>query len=76
MSMPVAVIQNGTRPDQKVVTGTIADIAERVEQAGMTSPAMIIVGTVVTLRDKLNWAGPGLAEHAMDLSSATTPELH
>ena len=59
--LPVAVIDNGTRPDQKVVTGTIATIAEKAAAAGLKGPSMIIVGTVVTLRDKLSWyqqAGP------------------
>ena len=54
-AMPVAVIENGTRPEQKVVTGSIADIAGRAADAGLKGPAMIIVGSVVTLRDKLDW---------------------
>ena len=57
-SMPVAVVEKGTRPDQRVITGAIADIAGKVKQAGLESPAMIIIGTVVTLRDKLSWYLP------------------
>jgi len=56
--MPVAVVEKGTRPGQRVVTGTVADIAEKVREAGFTGPAMIIIGTVVTLRDKLSWYLP------------------
>ncbi len=56
--MPVAVVEKGTRPGQRVVTGTIADIARKVHEAGFTGPAMIIIGTVVTLRDKLAWYLP------------------
>ena len=56
--MPVAVVEKGTRPDQRVITGTIADIADKVKEAGLKSPAMIIIGTVVTLRDKLAWYLP------------------
>jgi len=52
---PVAVIADGTRVGQRVVTGTLSDISNQVEQAGLKSPAMIIVGSVVTLRDKLSW---------------------
>jgi uroporphyrin-III C-methyltransferase/precorrin-2 dehydrogenase/sirohydrochlorin ferrochelatase len=57
-AMPAAVIEKGTRPGQRVVTGTLSDIAEKVSKAGFTGPAMIIVGTVVTLRDKLAWYAP------------------
>jgi len=53
--MPVAVVANATRPDQQVVTGVLSDIADKVKEAGLKSPAMIIVGSVVTLRDKLAW---------------------
>jgi uroporphyrin-III C-methyltransferase/precorrin-2 dehydrogenase/sirohydrochlorin ferrochelatase len=51
--LPVAVIDNGTRPNQTVVTGTVATLADRAAQAKLTGPAMIIVGTVVRLRDTL-----------------------
>ncbi len=70
-AMPVAIVENGTRPNQRVVTGTIASIAGIAEAAGIKGPALIIVGTVVTLRDKLAWfhpegpaASPGLAAAA------------
>lgn len=53
--MPVAVIENGTLPSQKVVTGTLADIETGVAQAALRGPAVIIVGSVVRLRDTLNW---------------------
>ena len=52
---PVAVIQWGTRTDQKVVTGILADIANEVKKAELGSPAIIIVGEVVRFRQKLNW---------------------
>lgn len=56
-SLPVAVVENGTRPNQKVVTGTVSSIAEVVAAAGIlgNSPALTIIGGVVTLRDKLAW---------------------
>ena len=50
---PVAVIRWGTRPGQQVVTGTVADIAARAAHLG--SPAITVVGEVVSLRDRLNW---------------------
>ena len=52
---PVALIRWGTRPEQKVVTGTLENIIDEVKRAGLKSPAIIIVGQVVTLRDTLNW---------------------
>ncbi|MBZ4653936.1 MAG: uroporphyrin-III C-methyltransferase [Peptococcaceae bacterium] len=52
---PVAVIRWGTRPEQQTVTGNLANIEVKVEEAGLTSPAIIIVGEVVQLREKLSW---------------------
>jgi len=52
---PVALIQWGTRTDQRVVTGTLNDIVGKVNDAKLGPPAIIIVGDVVKLRQKLNW---------------------
>lgn len=52
---PVLVIQWGTYSKQRTVEGTLANIARKVEQAGMTNPAIIVVGEVVALRSKLAW---------------------
>ncbi len=52
---PVAVIQWGSTPRQRVVTGTLADIVDRVREAGLGPPSIILVGEVVKLREKLNW---------------------
>jgi len=52
---PIALIQWGTRTDQRVVTGTLKDIVPNVKEAKLGPPAIIVVGEVVTLRDKLNW---------------------
>lgn len=54
-SMPVAVIENGTTSHQRVQVGTLGDIAGMVKAAGFKSPCLIIVGEVVTLREKLHW---------------------
>jgi len=54
---PVALIANGTRPDQQIVAGTLADIVERA--AGVIRPpAVIVVGPVVALREALAWFPP------------------
>lgn len=52
---PVALIQWGTRTDQRVVTGTLRDIIAKVKEAKLGPPAIIVVGDVVKLREKLNW---------------------
>ena len=54
-TMPVAVVQQGTTQRQKVVTATLADLAEKVAAAGLRPPCLTIVGEVVQLREKLNW---------------------
>ena len=53
--MPVALVQQGTTHNQRVYTGTLSNILERVEQDPPQPPALIIVGEVVRLREKLNW---------------------
>ena len=52
---PVALVRWGTLPEQSVVTGTLADIADQAEKAGLKPPAVTIVGEVVNLREKLRW---------------------
>lgn len=52
---PAAIIENGTREGQRVITGTLASLPGKTAEAGIKSPALIIVGSVVTLRDKLSW---------------------
>lgn len=47
---PVAVVSKATLPDQKIVMGTLRNIAERAD--GVTSPAIIVVGEVVTLSEE------------------------
>ncbi len=54
-SIAAAVIQEGTTPRQYVVTGTLADIAKRASEAGISSPAVTVIGSVVSLGDALTW---------------------
>jgi uroporphyrin-III C-methyltransferase/precorrin-2 dehydrogenase/sirohydrochlorin ferrochelatase len=60
-SMPAAIVQQGTTPEQKVVTGTLESLPELARAAGLTPPTLIIVGEVVRLRDRLSWFEPGAA---------------
>lgn len=52
---PAAIVQRGTQPGQRTVTGTLATLPALAAAAGLRAPTLIIVGTVVTLRDKLRW---------------------
>ena len=53
--MPVALISKGTTPDQKVVVGTLADIASKVTEHHIQAPTLTIIGEVVKLREQLQW---------------------
>jgi uroporphyrin-III C-methyltransferase / precorrin-2 dehydrogenase / sirohydrochlorin ferrochelatase len=57
-NMPVAVIQQGTTQNQRVVTSILSNIAEQVTIAQIKPPCLIIIGEVVLLREKLNWFHP------------------
>ena len=52
---PAALIRWGSTPDQVTVTSTLADIAGEAQKRGIRPPAVLVVGGVVGLRDKLNW---------------------
>jgi uroporphyrinogen III methyltransferase/synthase len=52
---PVALVRWGTTVEQETLVGTLEDIVEKREKAGLTNPAIIIVGEVVKLREKLQW---------------------
>jgi uroporphyrinogen III methyltransferase/synthase len=54
-STPVAVIQWGTKPVQRTVTGTLATIVDIVRKKGIQPPAITVVGKVVSLRQKFEW---------------------
>jgi len=60
-SLPVAVVQDGTIVTQKVVTGTLADMPERVVGQGLKSPSLTIIGDVVKLHGALAWFEPSIA---------------
>jgi len=57
-SRPIAVVQDGSIATQKVVTGTLVDMPEKVLQAGLRSPSLTIIGEVVRLHDSLAWFNP------------------
>jgi len=52
---PIAVVQQGTTRHQRVMTGTLADLPDKVANAAFKAPTLVIVGEVVKLQDKLAW---------------------
>ena len=54
-NMPVAVIQNGTTSKQKMIKGTISNIANKIKRNQITPPTNIIIGRVVDLSDIIGW---------------------
>ncbi len=52
---PVAIVEQGTGPRQRTLVGTLSTIAARAEGSGVRPPAVIIIGRVVRLREKLRW---------------------
>lgn len=70
---PIAVIEKASTPKQVVIVGTLRDILDRME--GVTSPAAIVVGEVVALREELSTvlASPAVASYT---SLSTQPICH
>jgi uroporphyrinogen III methyltransferase/synthase len=54
-SEPAAVVERGTLPDQRVVMGTLETIASVAADAGVRAPAVVVVGAVAALRERLSW---------------------
>jgi uroporphyrin-III C-methyltransferase len=52
---PVAVIQNGSLPDEKVAIGEIRNIVSQVKENGLASPAIIVIGEVVSFHPSLRY---------------------
>ncbi|MGZ4941380.1 MAG: uroporphyrinogen-III C-methyltransferase [Halobacteriota archaeon] len=50
---PAAIIAHGTTEEQRVVVGTVGDLQQKVQQAGVSAPAVLIIGDVVRLREIL-----------------------
>jgi uroporphyrin-III C-methyltransferase/precorrin-2 dehydrogenase/sirohydrochlorin ferrochelatase len=57
-TLPAALIAQGTLENQRVITGTLATIAEAAVRARLESPALLVVGEVASLHDSLAWFNP------------------
>ncbi|OOG46950.1 siroheme synthase CysG [Rhodanobacter sp. C01] len=73
VTTPFALIENGSRAEQRVVTGTLANLAERASAHAVGSPALLILGEVAALAQSLAWFGqPPLGATVHDIRSAAT----
>lgn len=56
-STPFALVENGSRPEQRVVTGTLGALATTARRHAVASPALLILGEVAAFADTLHWFG-------------------
>ncbi|NMU93469.1 siroheme synthase, partial [Achromobacter ruhlandii] len=57
---PFALIENGSRPEQRVLSGTLEDLPRLARAHAIRSPALLIVGEVAGLAQSLHWFGEHL----------------
>ena len=77
-STPFAIIENGTRPEQRVVLGTLADLPGLARSHSVGAPALLVIGEVAALAASLHWfgsepltaGGAGCGSTASDLARA------
>ncbi|ANN69424.1 siroheme synthase CysG [Bordetella bronchialis] len=63
---PFALVENGSRPDQRVLTGRLEDLAGLASKHAIRAPALLIVGSVAALANELHWYG----EHIDGMAAA------
>ncbi|GAB4195725.1 MAG: siroheme synthase CysG [Wenzhouxiangellaceae bacterium] len=66
--LPAAVVEHGTRPEQRVISGNLQTIKQQVTQAGVSSPALLIVGKSAALAEQLAWYQG--AQPSLDIDAA------
>jgi uroporphyrin-III C-methyltransferase/precorrin-2 dehydrogenase/sirohydrochlorin ferrochelatase len=74
-STPFALVENGSRPEQRVITGTLSSLAERASAYEVRSPAMLIIGEVAALATSLAWFGRAPLGARLPLSSVAPQAL-
>ena len=55
---PIAIVENGSRPEQRVLVARLDELADVAAHASVRSPALLIVGEVASLAGSLHWFGP------------------
>jgi uroporphyrin-III C-methyltransferase/precorrin-2 dehydrogenase/sirohydrochlorin ferrochelatase len=56
-STPVAIIENGGRPEQRVVLTVLSQLTEAVREHAVRAPALLVIGEVAALASELHWFG-------------------
>jgi uroporphyrin-III C-methyltransferase/precorrin-2 dehydrogenase/sirohydrochlorin ferrochelatase len=56
--LPFALVENGSRPQQRVIAGTLATLPETARHHAVQSPALLVLGEVAALAGTLHWFGP------------------
>jgi uroporphyrin-III C-methyltransferase/precorrin-2 dehydrogenase/sirohydrochlorin ferrochelatase len=72
---PFALVENGSQPGQRVLTGTLSQLPELAREHAVVSPALLILGEVATLAHTLHWFGapPLPARRKAHTAAATAP---
>ncbi len=71
---PAAIVQHGTLPTQRVITGDLNTLPALAEAAQLKAPTLIIVGNVVRLREKLGWFQPEMHSEQAHHTPLETPD--
>ena len=71
--LPAAIVDNATRANQRVVVGALGTLAAKARAAELRGPSIVIIGTVVSLRDKLDWYAPASSAAAAPSQSPFDP---
>jgi len=57
-STPAAIVEQGTTVHQRVATGALCTLPELASRSGMKPPCLIVIGSVVSLHERLSWFAP------------------
>ncbi|PPU67866.1 uroporphyrinogen-III C-methyltransferase [Xanthomonas pisi] len=71
---PFALVENGSRPQQRVITGTLATLASTARQLQVQAPALLILGEVTALAPALHWFGAAPLSATLQHSPIATPD--
>ncbi|MBK8284126.1 MAG: uroporphyrinogen-III C-methyltransferase [Ahniella sp.] len=69
-STPIAIIENGTMAEQRVIRATLGQLADAVRQYRVQSPALVIVGEVVAVSERISWFGQAPIQMPAPLATA------
>lgn len=72
-STPCALVENGSRPEQRVVVGTLDDLPALARRHDVRSPALLFVGEVAALAAQLHWYGAAPIDGSADIASGVAP---